>query len=297
MYCLFGGFMRFNKKIVVLAIASLSTVGSGAVWATAQDEVDKQVAKLLADAVARRVASTLVEAQGGATASEVNNAYGSYGRNNIGFTAAGTTTNSKTDIGVGGYDRALTKDWLLGAAVNGSRTSSSSSTGVAVAGFSSTGISPYVSYIVNNNFYITGKLGYTSGSTTGTTVKSNSAGVSFNGIGKWTNFVLKGRLELTGARSDSTTAGLTTRTNSSSNAVDVEAGYFFQPNLYGYLGTQFTSSNQPNSAASYARVGLEYNVNKVASIGTSYEGKVRDNQPSGTSFSSNTWSIYGRIAF
>lgn len=289
--------MRFNKKLLVVAMATMATLGTGAAWGTAQDEVDKQVAKLLADAVSRRVASTLVQAQSGTVSSEANNAYGSYSRNNIGFSAAGTTTNSKTDLGIGGYDRALTKDWILGAAVNGSRTSSSSSTGVAIAGFSATGITPYASYIVNNNFYLTGKLGFNRGSTTGTTTSASSVGLSFNGVGKWDNLVLKGRLELTGQRADSSTAGVTTRTNSSSSALDGEAGYYFQPNLYGYIGAQFSTSNQPNSAASYARLGLEYNVNKYAAIGTSYEGKVKDNQPTGTSFSSNTWSIYGRIAF
>lgn len=289
---------KFVKKALAASVAAVTSLGTGAVWATAQDEVDKQVAKLLGDAVAKRVASAVIAEQtAGAAAGGLNNVYASYGRNTVGFNAGGVNSTSNTDILVGGYDRNLTDKLVLGAAVNGSRTSTSNNTGVAAAGFSGSGIQPYAAYVFTKNFFVIGKLTYGEGSGGGTSVNFNGGGISLNGLGRWDNFVLKGRAEVNGSRARSTTAGLTTNSNSTSTALDGEAGYFFQPNLYGFVGYQATNASTANSRSDYARIGLEYSINKDAAVSVSYEGKVGDNQPTGTSFSANTWTIAGRIRF
>lgn len=289
--------MKIVKKALATSIAAMTSLGSGAVWATAQEEVDKQVAKLLGDAVAKRIASAVLDQTTGAAAGGLNNVYALYGRNTVGFNAAGGSSTSKTDFLIGGYDRNLTDKLVLGASVNGSRTGTSNNTGVAAAGFSSSGIQPYAAYVFTKNFFVIGKLTYGEGSGGGTSSKSNGGGISLNGLGRWDNFVLKGRVEGNGTRMQSTTAGLTTSTNSTSTAVDGEAGYFFQPNLYGFVGYQATNASTANSRSDYARIGLEYSINKDAAVSVSYEGKVSDNQPTGTSVSVNTWVIAGRIRF
>ena len=287
------------KKVLAGAVAAIFVTGSSAVFATAQDEVDKQVAKLLGDAISKRVAATVLQQQAGsgASLSEPNNIYGSYSRLRSDFSSAGFTTSSRTNIYVGGYDRSLSDKLILGAAINGGDTGSSSNAGIAIAGSDFSGIQPYVSYLFTNSFFVIANANYSRFSTTGASGTSSGGGITLNGVQRFDNFILKGRVGVSGTRSDFTTAGLTTKTSSTGYSGDLEGGYYFMPTLYGFVGVQVTGSNKPNSEASYARIGLEQALGTSAAVSVTYEGQAGNNLPTGTSAKSNTWTLAARIRF
>jgi hypothetical protein len=288
-----------NNKLLSGVVAGVLALSSSAAFATAQDEVDKQVAKMLADAITKRVAATVVAKPTAAVGAQVepNSAYGSYSNLRSGFTTAALKTDSRTNIFIGGYDRSLSDKLILGAAANGGDTSNTLSTGVASPDSNFTGIQPYLAYIFTENFFVIANAGFSRFSTTGTDGDTTSYGLSLNAAKRFEDFVLKGRLEGGGSRGSFTTAGVTTSSSTTQHKGDIEAGFFFAPTLYGYVGYQATGTNKANSNTNYARIGLEHNVNKNAAVALGYESMVNDSLPAGTSMTAKTWTLSARIKF
>jgi hypothetical protein len=315
-----------GKKILVRAMLGLVlAVAAGTSYANSQDEVDKQISKLIGDAVSARVSSKVLDSaftQSGSAKTEPNNVWASYTRINVDFStagaAAGTPNSFHTNAYVAGYDRDLTDNLVAGAAVSYSSTDNSGGT--------SWGIQPYLSYLFSNSVFGIIKGGYTrsdfdsnvafpgGSQISNSKTDSYSWGVSLNGLYKAGDWAAKGRVEVGSSRSDTSTTSVlsctpailnfcpsTSATSSSSGSTsyigDGELDYYFSQGFYGFAGVQLSDTNKSNSYASYGRIGLEKEISKGAAISAKYEGKINDNQPSGTNFKVNTFTIAIRARF
>ena len=278
-----------NRFLPRIGLAAILAAFSSAAFSTAQEEVDKQIAKLISDAISSRVSASVVSQTGAAMPSEPNNIWGSYGRAKIDFSAAGFSSNSRTNIYVGGYDRDITNSLILGASLSASDTNNN--------GGKSWGISPYLAYKFTNSFFGIATYSYSRTDFTGGNSDSNSLGASLNFVHRAGDFLVKGRVGITGGESKTNTVGFSTRSSSTSYVGDAEAGYFFVPGLYGFVGLQASDTNKSNGYNLFGRIGIEKEFNKNAAVSLRYEAKTDDNQPGGTSVKIDTWTLAARFRF
>ena len=270
---------------------------------SAQEEVDKQVAKLIGDAISSRVAARAAVEAG----AEKNSLWGSYTRLKVDLPAfVGTPAiNSKSDVGIVGYDREFSQQWLGGVSGSYSDTSGFDS--------NSWSISPYLAYRFTPSFFAIGSLTYgrsefsTSaptglGSVATTSGETDAWGAAFslNGLFRSNNWLAKGRAEVSWTRSESDTgtvvpastftppfggpivvpAFATTSSStdhSTRGSLDGEIGYLFGPGWYGYGGLQASVTDSSDSYQLFGRLGLEYRFAKNVSFGVKYEEKIDDN--------------------
>ncbi len=311
-----GKIMTTNsKKLATAVTATFLAVFSCTVFAqNVQEEVNKQIAKLIGDAISSRVSARALDAAAGrpgAAGAEKNALWGSYTRINADFSGgaggAGISSDTSTNAYVAGYDRELTNNLIFGASVNYADTSGSSLTTTPAvpaippffAGIPATttvtnndshskGISPYLTYLFTPNVFGILRLNYTDFSGG----ESYGAAISINGVHRAGDFVARGRLELGSTHSKA--AGTTS--NATNYSGDAEAGYFFTPAVYGHVGLQLSDSNQSNSYAAYARVGIEAQINKSSAVSLKYERKVDDNATFGN-FKVDSVTLAFRLRF
>jgi hypothetical protein len=273
------------KKLLV-AGAVFACFGSTGAWADTQEEVNKQISKLIGDAVSTRVSSS-VAAQ--ADAQLPNNVWGTY--SNLGIKAGGT--NVHTDIGVVGYDREISKNITVGAALSYSNTGKFDS--------DDWGISPYIAYRFNTSMFGVLRANYTDGSSdsgsTHTNYRSDGIAASINGVHNFDKVYLQWRGEVGGTESRSSTRGHSSTTSSTIYIADGEVGYRFDNGVRGFAGLQLSTTNRDDSYGAYARIGLEKELGKNGAINIKYETLVDDSYPRGTNLSVDTFSIGARLRF
>ena len=283
-------------KLVVTALAAFMAAGasSGAFAQNTQDEVNKQIAKLIGDAISNRVSARALEAAPGQKSSgELNALWGTYTRLNIDFTGGDVRTN----VFVGGYDRDVTQNFIAGVSVNYADSSGTFFVPPTVFTFDShsKGISPYLSYMFTKNIFGTLKADYSESSGGGTRTESYGIGAELGGVYRTGDLVAKGRLGIGTSRSDS--GGIGGKQSTTSYSGDGELGYYFTPAVYGLVGLQLSESDSPNSYQASARIGISANVSRTATLSATYERKVDDNAPAGVDFKVNSFTVGLRVRF
>lgn len=268
--------------IKLVALACLGTV-SAAAMADAQEEVDKQISNMISGAVSARVGSAL---EAPATATKLNN--GGYGGiTNVQVKGSGFS-NVSSNAYLAGVDHNFTKDLIGGAALDY----------YTLPGGSITGINPYVAYVLNDNLFLVGKLGYASGNIgSNSDMNTSAASVSINALHKAGNLLVKGGLEFGGVRSETNANGMRSTSRMSTTLAEGELGYFFMPDLKGFVGLTLNTTNQANSYSADMAIGLEKEIGKDAAIAFKYGTQVDSDQPSGTNIKVNVYSISARFRF
>lgn len=288
--------MKKNSKFVALATtaAFLAGASSAAFAQNAQEEVNKQIAKLIGDAISNRVSAKALDAAGqGPANAEKNALWGSYTRLNVDFSGFGFTGDSRSNAYVAGYDRDVTTKFIAGVSVNYVDSSFSG------AGFSgdahSKGISPYLTYLFTKNIFGILRLDYNESSGGGARIENYGAAASLNGVYRSGNLVGRGRLEVGANRSDA--GGFGGKQSTTTYAGDGELGYYFTPSVYGHVGLQLSESDSSNSYQASARIGIESNINRTTAVSLKYEKKVDDNLPSGIDVKVDSFTVALRLRF
>jgi hypothetical protein len=272
------------KKLFVLGLVG-GVIGSGSVFADTQEEVNKQISKLIGDAVSSRVSSSAA----GAAAPLPNNVWGTY--SNLGIDADGMGIHS--DIAVVGYDREISRNITIGAAFSYSNTPRLNADGWSIA--------PYIAYRFDGPLFAVVRANYSDGSSndssTHTRFKGDGLAASLNGIHNFDKLYLQWRGEIAGVESTAHSAGTSTHSSSTLYTADGEVGHRYDNGLKVFAGLQLGTSNEKDSYAAYARVGIEKALGKEGSINAKYETKVDDNLPHGTNFRVDTISIGAQLRF
>lgn len=271
-----------NSKIVKSGLVAVA-LASGSVCADTQDEVNKQVAKLIGDAVSTRVSTT---AAGEPGLKAPNNVWGSYSRL---YVDPRGESRIGTDISVVGYDRDLGKDWTVGVALSYNDTSRFHSHGWD--------LSPYVAYRFTNSIFGVARADFTTFGAPGISGHGNGGAASINGAHNFGNLYAKWRLEMGASEFDSRSGGITTTSSSTKYIGDGEVGYRFGWGLTGYAGLQVSDTNREDSYATYARIGLEKELAKDAAVSVKYERKIDDDVPSDLRYSVDVFTIAARFRF
>ncbi len=288
--------MKNSKNIAATTLAVFLATASSVAFADAQEEVNKQVAKLIGDAISNRVSARALD--GAAlgqrpAAAEKNALWGSYTRLRVDFTGI----ESRTNVYIAGYDRDLTENIILGASVDYSDTGTS---GTLLGAFNSDshgkGISPYLTYLFNKNIFGIVRVNYSEFSGGGVRTESYGAAASLNGVHRMGDLVARGRLELGTSRSDSGALG-GGKQSTTNYSGDGELGYYFTPAVYGHVGLQLSESDSPNSYNASARIGIESNINRTTAVSLKYERKVDDNAPAGANFKVDSFTLALRLRF
>lgn len=270
-----------NKfKLMVLA----GTVGlSGSAWADAQEEVNKQIAKLIGDAVSSRIAVSVAPSAQGQLP---NNVWASYSRLTVdpdGSSSIGT------DIGVVGYDREYSKDWVFGAALSYNNSNKFDADGWS--------IEPYAAYRINKEFFVVARAGYAEFDFDGGSGDATGVAFSLNGIHNFDKVYGQWRAEIGFSESDTQVGGINSSSSQTSYTGDGELGYRFGDGLKGFVGLQLSDTNRKDSYFAYARIGLEKEIGRDAAISAKYERMVDDDLPSGVGMSVDTFTIAARLRF
>ena len=286
------------QKLLVTALTVFVAVGASSVTfaQNTQDEVNKQIAKLIGDAISSRVSARALDASAPgqkSSGTELNALWGTYTRLNIDFTGGDVRTN----VFVGGYDRDVTQNFIAGASVNYADSSGTFFVPPTVFTFDShsKGISPYLSYMFTKNIFGTLKADYSESSGGGTRTESYGIGAELGGVYRTGDLVAKGRLGIGTSRSDS--GGIGGKQSTTNYSGDGELGYYFTPTVYGLVGLQLSESDSPNSYQASARVGISANVSRTATLSATYERKVDDNAPAGVDFKVNSFTVGLRVRF
>ena len=288
--------MKKNSKALAITTvaAFLATASSVAFAQNAQEEVNKQIAKLIGDAISNRVSTKALDAVGqGAANAEKNALWGSYTRLRVDFSGAGFNGDSRSNAYVAGYDRDVTENFIAGVAVN--YVDSGGSIGAFSIDAHSQGISPYLTYLFTKNIFGIVRLDYNESSGGGFRIESYGAAASINGVYRSGDLVGKGRLELGTNRSDAGALG--GKQNTTLYSGDGELGYYFTPTVYGHVGLQLSETDSPNSYQASARAGVETKIGKNMAVSLKYEKKVDDNLPSGVNIKVDSLTVALRVRF
>ena len=272
------------KKLFVLGVVG-ALIGSGSAFADTQEEVNKQISKLIGDAVSSRVSTSAA----GVAAPLPNNVWGTY--SNLGINADGMGIHS--DIAVVGYDREINSNITVGAAFSASRTAKFNADGWSIA--------PYLAYRFNGPLFAVVRANYSDGTSSDSGTHTHFTGdglaASLNGVHTFDKVYLQWRGEIAGVESKASSAGTSTHSSSTLYTADGEVGHRYDNGLKIFAGLQLGTSNQPDSYAAYARIGLEKALGKEGSINAKYETKVDDNLPHGTNFRVDTISVGAQLRF
>jgi hypothetical protein len=288
--------MNTRKLLVKLVALACCGAVSGVAMATTQEEIDKQVSNMIGTAIGTRVATA---APKGASAD--NGAYA--GITNVSVSFAGTKTSANAYYG--GVDHNFTKDLIGGAAAFYS----------SYTGTRSTGLDPYLAYVLNSNFYLLGKVNIAQTTGVGTKTETLGSDISINGFVKSGDWLNKGSLGIgqSSAKAKYTTAvvaaplaippqpaiaaGTTITTSSTMYAVAGETNYTFAPTWLAIGGVNWNSTNRANTATTTASLGLEKEVAKDAAVGLKYTTNIGDNALSGTGLRVKVITLSGRFRF
>lgn len=271
-----------NKKIKLLVIASAIGI-SGSAWADAQEEVNKQIAKLIGDAVSSRIATSITPS---AQSQLPNNVWASYSRLTVdpeGSSSIGT------DIGVVGYDRDYSKDWVFGAALSYNNSNKFDADGW--------GIAPYAAYRFNKQIFAVVRAGYGEFDFDGGSGDITNVALSLNGIHNFDKVYGQWRAEIGFSDADVKAGGVNSSSSATNYIGDGELGYRFGDGFKGFVGLQLSDTNRPDSYFAFARIGLEKEIGKDAAISAKYERKVDDDLPRGADMSVDTFTIAARLRF
>lgn len=270
-------------KTRILGLTAAALLASGGVWADTQEEVNKQVAKLIGDAVSTRVSASVEQSQ---AAPLPNNAWGSYSRLNI---DPKDSSNIGTDITVLGYDRDLGQNWIAGVAVSYDHTGDINSHGW--------GVSPYVAYRFSKSYFAVVRADFTNFGAPGVDGHSSGGAASFNGAHQFGNLYGKWRVETGVTEADSRSGGVSSTTSATKYLGDAELGYHFGNGFHGFAGLQVSDTNRKDSYSTFARIGLEKQLAKDAAVSFKYETKVDDNLPSASRMDVDVFTIAARFRF
>lgn len=272
--------MNARKLMVKLVALACCGAVSGVAMADTQEEIDKQISNMIGNAISSRIAVTAPKA---ASAALANGAYGGIVNVDVKFGGTNTSTNAY----YAGVDHNFSKELVGGAALfysapNNSRT---------------TGISPYLAYLLNENLYLMGKLNYADTNGGGSSTDTLGTDVSINGLLKSGNLLAKGGLGIGGSSSETNTAGATTKSSVTLYSANGELGYTFAPTWQAVAGLNLNSTNKDNSYSATASIGLEKEISKDAAIAFKYSTNVDDNQPTGTTVKVNVYTLSARFRF
>lgn len=267
--------------------AILMTFCSSAFSQQAQEEVDKNVARLFSAAISSRIASE-VTSENGSMPAERNGIWGSYSRIGIDLSGTGFSVKTRTNVYIGGYDRDVTDSSIVGVALNAAHTN--------FADAKSWGISPYLAYKFTNSFFAIATYSYTNIDFTGGGGKSHSLAGSLNYVHRAGDFLFKGRAQIVGVESKVNSGGSSSKSSDIGSIGDAEAGYFFAPDVYGFAGLQAGGSKE-SPLTLFARLGIEKEFSKNSTASLRYETLVHDREAGGISVKVNIWTLAARFRF
>ena len=306
-----------NKKNFLLPglLASSMAVFSSLAFADAQEEVNKQIAKLISGAITERIGSSLVSTPTTAKRTGVedpNNLWGSYTNTAVSFSGAGATTGlsttSNTGIFLAGYDRDLGGGWMAGA--------SATSFTMSTYNYRGWRVSPYAAYNFSDSLFAkaTTSLGHgeTGYSTTTSRFSAQSdmygLGLALGTIHKWDAYVLKGEAGVDASHTKMSTisttvpGGVTTNRSIENGGsiwkLDGEASRTFGAGYNAFAGATWSRSkgaNQPYSI--HARAGLDKEIAKGSRVTFTYDTKVADNVSGGTKIKIDNYTISANYRF
>lgn len=276
-----------HKRIAIISIVGALLASSNSAFAQSQDEVNKQIAKLIGEAISARVA-TSIEAKGPGKKAQ-NSVYGSYSFIDTEFSG----TNSDTDLYLLGYDRDITSKIVIGAALNHSRTDLNQN----ASDFKSTGIDPYLTYLFNENIFAIFRIGYSVGDGAGIDINTKSIAASLNGVHKLNdNIYSQWRLEVSDSETEIKAFGFTTKSSALNYLGDVELGYRASNGFKAFIGTNVSISNSSDSYSADVKAGIEKELSRDAAIQLKYSRSFDDNI-SGANLKQQTFTIAARLRF
>ena len=228
----------------------------------AQKEVDKQIAKLIGDAVSARVAAQTVaiaDALKTAERPNENNAWASYSSIHIDIPDVPST---RTATYLVGYDRTFNPKTIGGISFATADTSGSD------IKYWST--SPYLAYTFTDSLFTILKGTYAESKFNGKKTHAYGVDVSLNGINRYGNLISKWRAGIGRTEpqdGDGTTIG----------SADFELGYDFGSGMIAFAGLQASTTDKSSTYQLSARAGVEKQFGKNSAVTLKYEQKVDDN--------------------
>lgn len=286
--------MHFSRQLTgvsgallpAFAIATLLAAHIPDARADAQEEINKQIAKLTSDAISARLTGVAAAAAPGTpSAAKVNNAWGSYTNLGVEFSAPNTPGGaSTTDIALLGYDRDVSKTTTLGVALNTANTRRASG--------DSWGISPYLAYRFSEHYFAIGRLNYSHGSGSAK-FDSYGLGASLNTLQPIGDFLLKGEAGLFFSHSKVRTpafsspgvpgiAASTRRDDTLGWNLTGDASYRFGSGWSGFIGLSANGADEAHTASLSGNVGIEKAFGTDGAVMLKYDTRLADDAPSGT---------------
>lgn len=271
----------------------------------AQEEINKQIAKLTSDAISARlvgVQAGVLRAAGAAAAQKPNNAWGSYTNFRLKFSSdmddglGGSVRSSDsftTDVGVLGYDRDLSRDTTVGVALDTAKTRHESG--------NSWGLSPYLAYRFSEHYFAIAKFRYGRFEGGGAKADSYSLGGSLNTVQPFGDWTFRGEA---GLASTHTKTRIKLPDMSSSDSDNVwswnlngQGDYRFGDGWMAFAGLSANGSDESHSTSLSASAGVEKAFNTDGAVQLKYETKVADNLQAGTDIKTRAVTVSLRWRF
>lgn len=280
-----------NVFACTVGLALTLSVGSTSSWADqTQDEIDKQVAKIVADALSARVGATVAAITSVAKEGPIpdNSAWGNYTRLRI---SGDSFPTSNTNLYIVGYDRTLSRDWIAGVSAAVPDTEKSDTRSFTVT--------PYAGYIISPNLFAIFSPTYSEAriKVAGTpTFKTHSYGVSGSLNAQYQSgpLTVKGRAGLNWSESSSNSQ--TEDITGGTLAVDVS--YAVGPSTRLFGGVQMPMSFSPSSVLSiFGSVGVEQMFTRNLSVSLSYDRKFADDTGASSKTNVESIALVARLAF
>lgn len=282
--------MLYVQKLRAVFATAAVLVMTGAHAQSPTDEAQKQVSNLLSSAINSRVAAKLQTQD-----RQDDVAWG--GLTHLNVKVAGISAGS--NLAMAGYDRQVSDKLIVGASLNTFNLVRMNSLDYFNSDFRANGLSLYGAYLINQNFFLVADYSRTD-------AKLNAGGdlkmgvdsftLSANGQMNFDKISLRGRLGYVYTDMSIRTGGTRTNIDADGYRADGEVGYNFTPEVRGFVGLQYNTAAKANSDIVLARIGLEHQLAKNASIQGKYERMVYDNVVI-PGLMIESFSINGRLSF
>lgn len=302
-------------KLGVLGVASLGSLcgfGAQEAQAAGDDEVQKQAARLISQAISARVGET-VSLRGMMDDAHASGMWGSMAYTPLDLSVAGGSNSIDISQGIFGVDFGGSGNVVFG--IVGTVSSATGELdfdtgfGTATSDFSSTsgGVGPYAALVINDNFFLSGLATYTANysefsmtlpiiGTTEQSSTSSSVGAEFsaNVQAKMGDTVLRGKAALNTFMSIPEEGDSVT---SNSLVVGGEAEQMFTSHIGGYVSAQTFYSLDSETGADqntpiYAGAGAFVRFDANRQIGVGYQTQFGDD-----TIDMNTLMIQARFKF
>lgn len=284
----------FGMLLCACATSTILLIAPQAQAQDAQEEINKQIAKLTSDAISARLAGAAVAAaRGTAPAAPLpNNAWASYTYSRLKFDipSFGTST-FNTDIGLLGYDRDVSPTTTVGVAINGAKTRHQSGNFY--------GLSPYLAYRFSERYFTILRLNYGRIDFDGGHGDSYGVGASLNAVHPVNEaLLLKGEAGINYSYSKTRVSGFSSdSTDSFGWNLTGDASYLLGSEWSGVVGLSANGTNKSNSSSLSGNVGVEKIFGQDGAVSFKYETRLADDAPDGVDLKVHNFTLALRWRF